>query len=58
LRALLLLLFSNLRHNILLPKNILRIYGVKYNLNMSNNKKELEKPGPSTEKAKELELDR
>jgi hypothetical protein len=38
-------------------KNLLRIYSVKYELIMSDNKKEIEKPGQSTEDAKELELD-
>ena len=38
-------------------KNLLRIYGVKYELIMSDNKKEIERPGQSTEEAKELELD-
>jgi hypothetical protein len=38
-------------------KNLLRIYGVKYELIMSDNTKEIERPGQSTEEAKELELD-
>jgi hypothetical protein len=33
------------------------MYRVKYELIMSDNKKEIEKPGQSTEEAKELELD-
>ena len=44
-------------HTSAIVNNLLRIYCVKYNLNMSNNKKEIEKPGQSTEEAKELELD-
>ena len=40
-----------------IAKNLLRIDGVSYDLNMSHNKKEIEIPGESTEEAKELELD-